>query len=174
MLSPAVENANPAYIFLCGMIAISAMILPGLSGSFILIIMGNYELVAINAINHMRFEILIPFALGCGAGIIVFSHLLAWLLKKFKDATISLLTGFILGSLIIIWPWKTPVYQLGSAGEILLRKGEPVILKYSKFVPDSFDREAAIALLCAILGCIVIWIAERWSQKRTEHIPETR
>ena len=136
MLSPAVENANPLYIFFCGMIAISAMILPGLSGSFVLIIMGNYELIVINAISNMRLEILIPFAFGCGAGIIAFSYFLSWLLKKFRDGTISMLTGFILGSLIMIWPWKTAVPKLDSLGAPLMKKGEIVISGYNRFIPD--------------------------------------
>lgn len=166
MLSPGVENANPFYLFFCGMIAISSMILPGLSGSFMLIIMGNYELVAIHAINNLSIGILAPFALGCGAGLIAFSHFLAWLLKKYKDSTISLLTGFILGSLLVIWPWKTPVYKLDALGQTLLRKGEPVILKYDRFVPDSFNSEVAIAILLALLGGVVIWAAEKWAEKR--------
>ncbi len=166
MLSPAVENANPLYIFFCGMIAISAMILPGLSGSFVLIIMGNYELIVINAISNMRLEILIPFAFGCGAGIIVFSYFLSWLLKKFRDGTISMLTGFILGSLIMIWPWKTAVYKLDSLGQMLVKKGEPVIQGYDRFIPDSLNGEVLAAVVFCVIGGVIIWLAEKYAGKK--------
>ena len=105
-ITPANENTNLFFIFLCGIIGISGMILPGLSGSFILILMGNYELLMVTAVTNLDITILSVFFLGSVFGIMSFSHILSWLFKNYKDSILSLLTGFILGSLSIIWPWK--------------------------------------------------------------------
>jgi putative membrane protein len=161
LLSPAVENPSIPYVFLCGMLAISAMILPGVSGSFLLILLGNYELIVIDGIGNLRFEILIPFAAGCGIGLLAFSYLLSYVLKKFKDVTISTLTGFILGSLLVIWPWKNPVYKLNELGEQLLKDDEPVIFKYQRFIPDSFDGQVVAAIALVLVGIALMWFAER-------------
>ena len=126
LLNPTTENKDTFYLFLCGVVAISSMILPGLSGSFILILMGNYMLV-LSSISELNFSILIPFGIGCLFGLLAFSHLLAWVFKKFKDATISLLTGFILGSLLILWPWKEALYLKDKAGEFIIKDSEKVI-----------------------------------------------
>jgi putative membrane protein len=167
-LSPSVQNDNPAYLFLCGMLAISAMILPGISGSFILILLGNYELVVIEGVGNLHFSILMPFAAGCGIGLLAFSYFLSFLLKRFKDVTISTLTGFILGSLLVIWPWKNAVYRLNQLGEPLMKDGEPVIFKYERFVPHKIDTEVAGALLLALLGMAVMWYAESKASKSHE------
>jgi putative membrane protein len=106
LLKPGSENDSLYYLLLCGVVAICSMILPGLSGSFVLILMGNYELVMISAVNELKFSILLPVAAGAGTGLVVFSHFLSWLLKKFHNQTIAILSGFILGSLGILWPWK--------------------------------------------------------------------
>ena len=104
VLSPATENTGVYYLILCGVVAICSMILPGLSGSFVLILMGNYELIFIKAINEFDMGILIPVGVGAVVGLLAFSHILSWIFKRYKDQTISLLTGFILGSLSILWP----------------------------------------------------------------------
>lgn len=160
-LAPAVENDSMIYIFLCGMIAISAMILPGISGSFILILMGNYKLIMIEGVSNLRFDLLLPFAAGCGIGLLAFSYLLSYVLKKFRDVTISLLTGFILGSLVVIWPWQAPVYATDAAGEILLKDGEAVIFKYSQQLPAAMNAEVIGAIALALLGMAIMWFAER-------------
>ena len=90
------------------------MILPGLSGSFVLILLGNYELVMIQAVSNIDIKILFPVAIGAGGGLILFSHLLSWVYKRYKNQTISILTGFILGSLAILWPWKNEIYRRSS------------------------------------------------------------
>lgn len=82
------------------------MILPGLSGSFVLVLMGNYQLVMIDAVNNFDLSILLPVGIGAVVGLIVFSRFLSWLMKRFPNSTIALLSGFILGSLGILWPWK--------------------------------------------------------------------
>ena len=112
LLSPSSENTNLVYIFICGIIGVSGMLLPGLSGSFILILMGNYKLLMVDSINEsvkLNIDYIIYlsiFILGSVVGLFGFSHIISWLFKHFKDYVLSLLTGFILGSLLIIWPWK--------------------------------------------------------------------
>ncbi len=95
------------FIFLSGAIAICAMILPGISGSFILLLLGKYAFV-MEAVSTLNIPVLVVFAAGAGIGIVCFSHILSWLLKKFYMLTIALLSGFMLGSLLKVWPWKVP------------------------------------------------------------------
>jgi len=112
LLSPTSESTNLVYIFICGVIGVTGMLLPGLSGSFILILMGNYKLLMVDSLSKsLKFNIdaisyLLVFILGSVVGLFGFSHIISWLFKRFKDCVLSLLTGFILGSLLIIWPWK--------------------------------------------------------------------
>ena len=112
LLSPSSESTNLVYIFICGVIGVTGMLLPGLSGSFILILMGNYKLLMVDSLSKsLKFNIdsisyLLVFILGSFVGLFGFSHIISWLFKRFKDCVLSLLTGFILGSLLIIWPWK--------------------------------------------------------------------
>ncbi len=160
-LSPASGNSHFFYLFLCGVAAICSMILPGLSGSFILILMGNYELVMIDAVNNVDLLILFPVVLGAGIGLLFFSRLLSWVYSHYKNETISILTGFIFGSLLILWPWKTVLYRLDESGEMILRSGEPVIQKYEPFFPETFSSEVAIAFGFMILGVLTIWGTEK-------------
>ena len=100
------------FIFLSGAIAICAMILPGISGSFILLLLGKYAYV-MEAVSTLNIPVLAVFAVGAGVGIVCFSHFLSWLLKKFYMLTIALLSGFMIGSLLKVWPWKVPGAQEG-------------------------------------------------------------
>ncbi|PKP49736.1 MAG: DUF368 domain-containing protein [Bacteroidetes bacterium HGW-Bacteroidetes-11] len=159
-MNPATENSGFFYLILCGVAAVCSMILPGLSGSFVLILMGNYQLVAIDAINNLRFEILLPVLIGAVFGLLGFSYLLSWIFKRFRDLTIALLTGFILGSLGIIWPWKNVVYMLDAAGEMILKGGEPIVERYMMAAPV-INTEFFIAILIMLAGIASIWIIEK-------------
>lgn len=159
-LNPAVENANPMYVFLCGVVAICSMILPGISGSFVLILMGNYELIVFEGIGQVRLALLTPFLAGCAIGLVAFSHVLSWVLRVAKHQTLAVLTGFIAGSLVTIWPWKEAIYRLTEAGEKVLKDGEPVIFKYRPILPESLSAEVGIAVLVMIAGVLTIWITE--------------
>lgn len=163
-LKPAEGNENFFYLILCGVAGISSMILPGLSGSFILILMGNYLLV-IDAINNLRFDILFPVGIGIVFGLVGFSHLLSWVFKKYRNQTIALLTGFILGSLMIIWPWKETIFATNSAGEILMKNGEPIIARYQLILPENLSSETLMAALIMLAGIGSIWLIE-WAAKR--------
>ncbi len=163
--NPAHENSHPLYLFLCGVVAVCSMILPGLSGSFILILMGNYQLVAIDAINNRDFGILLPVALGAVIGLVAFSHILSWVFKNYKDQTIALLTGFILGSLNILWPWKNPVYLTNQAGDFIMKHGEKVIARYESILPPTMNTEVWIAIVIMVFGILSIVALELTAMK---------
>ncbi len=156
-LAPASENNSFFYVFLCGVAAISSMILPGLSGSFVLIIMGNYALV-LSAINNFELSIIVPLALGCGFGLIAFSHILSWVFKHHANQTLAVMTGFVIGSLVVIWPWKETL-----TNEVL-REGKPpkeVVTGYSWHMPDVTHTETWVAIGLMLLGAVSIVLMER-------------
>ncbi|MDA9906161.1 DUF368 domain-containing protein [Cyclobacteriaceae bacterium] len=154
-LTPAAANDHWLYVILCGMVAISSMILPGLSGSYILLLMGNYVLM-LQSISQFHFKFLIPFALGCLLGLVIFSRLLSYLFDHFKEATISLLTGFVAGSLLIIWPWKTTNYITIEARQ--------KAVGYDWYFP-SFDADLLIGTVLMLLGFVVVSGIERLGAK---------
>ena len=149
--TPGVENDNFWYLMLCGAIAICCKILPGTSGAFVLLLMGNYHLIMIDAINYWRFDILIPFIAGAIIGLVPFSHFLSWLLKRFHGSTTSLLTGFILGSLPTLWPWKISIIETFGTKE--------VITGFEWNLPQ-MDAGFAIAVFYCILGIFTIYLIE--------------
>lgn len=159
--TPGVENDNFLFLMLCGAIVLCCMILPGTSGAFVLLLLGNYHLVMIDSVNNLRFEILIPFILGAVIGIVPFSHFLSWLLKRFRDSTIALLTGFILGSLATLWPWKESIVETFDTKEVT-----------TGFVWNlpQMNTEFAIAVLWCVLGVVTIfsieWIAKKITAKK--------
>ncbi len=160
MLAPAGENANAGYLFICGVVAICSMILPGLSGSFVLIIMGNYALV-LGAIGRFDMAILLPMALGCGVGLLAFAHLLGWIYAKYHDQTVALMTGFILGSLAVVWPWKN------TLTEVVSREGKDdkvITTGYEWFSPVLSDGSTLMAVGLMVLGGLVIWGMEKVSE----------
>jgi putative membrane protein len=142
------------------------MNLPGLSGSFVLILMGNYQLVAIDAINNRDFSVIIPVGIGAVTGLIAFSHVLSWVFKRFKDQTIAMLTGFILGSLSILWPWKEPLFLTDAAGDFIMKHGEKVIARYSVVFPEQINTEVLFAVGLMILGVLSIVIVEKVAQSK--------
>ena len=161
MLNPATQNDSFIYLILCGVIAICSMILPGLSGSFILILLGNYELVMIHAVSNLDLRILAPVMIGAIVGLIAFSHVLSWIYTKYKDQTIAILTGFILGSLSILWPWKNEIYRMDTTGNFILKNGEKIVQSYTKYIPESFNKEVIIAILLMLIGIITISLIEK-------------
>lgn len=163
-MNPATQNDSFWYLMLCGVVAVCSMILPGLSGSFVLIIMGNYELVMIDAVNEGDFNILLPVILGGIAGVLALSHILSWIYKRYKDQTIAILTGFILGSLSILWPWKNEIYRVDNAGELVLINNEKIVQGYSLYIPENLTHEVLLAIIIAILGFVSIAIIERFAK----------
>ncbi len=160
VMSPTETPTDWWFIMLCGAIAICAMILPGISGSFILLLMGKY-LYILGALSNLEFVTISLFVAGAAIGIVSFSHLLSWLLKNFHTATVSLLTGFMMGSLNKVWPWKEVVETT------LNSHGEAVPLVERNLLPHNFEvvnGEPAmllLAILMAIVGFLTITIIER-------------
>jgi putative membrane protein len=159
-LNPANENENSFYLFLCGIIAMASMLLPGLSGSFVLILMGNYQLIFLEAVPEFNLRILIPVVLGSGVGFVLLSRIISFLLGKFRDSTVGLLTGFILGSLLIIWPWKRAIYLVNEMGEMVLKNGKQIIESYEWFAPDLFNHQTWIAAVFILFGIVVVILIE--------------
>lgn len=163
-LAPASQNESMWYVFLCGVIAISSMILPGLSGSFVLILMGNYALV-LGAISSFNVSVLLPLALGCAFGLIVFSHILSWVFKRYADQTLGLMTGFVAGSLVIIWPWKQTMVATVE------RTGKPpkeIITSYQWMWPSFSEPSTLICLALIVLGAASIALMEYVAGKTSE------
>lgn len=152
------------YIVLSGAIAICAMILPGISGSFILVLLGSYKII-IDAIKDREFMILGLFAVGCVIGLISFSRLLKVLFEKFKEVTIALLTGFMIGSLYKVWPWKNPV---GDEPLVIHSDGKEDWMMQN-VMPGDFagNDQLMYAILCAIGGLLLIVVLERFAPKES-------
>ncbi|MDY0200192.1 MAG: DUF368 domain-containing protein [Tenuifilaceae bacterium] len=167
-LTPATQNDSFVYLLICGAVAVSSMILPGLSGSFVLVLMGNYELVMIDAVNHADFAVLLPVVIGGVAGILVLSHGLSWVYKKYENQTVALLTGFILGSLSILWPWKNEIYRVDSMGEFVLKEGAKIVQGYDLFVPNALTLEVGFAIFLGITGYLLIALMERIAKAKSK------
>ncbi|MEP0984434.1 DUF368 domain-containing protein [Ekhidna sp.] len=154
-LPPAQPNDSFIYLTLCGVVAVCSMILPGLSGSYILLLMGNYVLV-LKAISSLDVNVLIPVALGCFVGLILLSRLLAYLFRKFKDATIAVLSGFVAGSLLIIWPWKATIMEEFA--------GKEKAVGYIWEMPQ-IDLQFAYSIFLIVIGFLLVYWMERKSLK---------
>lgn len=113
-------STNQFYLVICGVVAISSMIIPGLSGSFVLLVMGNYALI-LKALIDFNFDVLAPFFVGCVIGIVSLSHILSWIFRHHRNVALSLITGFVIGSLLLIWPWKEESYRKSIAGDFEVR-----------------------------------------------------
>ncbi|MEM8939802.1 MAG: DUF368 domain-containing protein [Bacteroidota bacterium] len=167
-LKPAQENDSIFYLMLCGAVAMSSMLLPGLSGSFVLILLGNYKLIMLEAIPERNIKIIIAVGLGAVAGFIVLSRMISFLLKNHESKTIGGLTGFVLGSLIIIWPWKEKIYLKNENGEYLLKEGEKIVEGYDWFFP-AIGNSLFISMVLMVFGAALVTLVEylgnkRWSQ----------
>jgi putative membrane protein len=157
------ENSSPLFLFLAGALAICAMILPGISGSFILVLLGAYKPV-LDAIHNKDFKLLAILVMGAVVGLLSFSKVLKWLFNHYKNLTLAVLTGFILGSLNKIWPWKqTLTWRINSHG-VKLPFNEQSVL------PNSFDGEPQLfsAVLLAIIGFTVIIVLEKLANISTK------
>ena len=156
LLKPGNQNDSIIYLFICGVIASCSMILPGLSGSFVLILLGNYQLVMIDAVSSFNLIILVPVVVGAAVGLLGFSYFLSWLFSKYRYQAISLVSGFILGSSMILWPWKQPVME--AFGE------KEKIIGYHWQLPE-MNAEFVWALLFVILGGVLIWVMESMAKR---------
>lgn len=188
LLDPATDNANLFFVFFCGIVSISGMTLPGLSGSFILILLGNYVLLLVDSINsffdtmvaiaqwdfswyndpaHMELlTILAVFLLGSIVGLISLSHLLGWTFKHYRNETNAMIIGFITGSLGVVWPWKKEIYATNSAGELITTTGGNTILEnYSRYWPDFTTGHTWLAISLIFVGFLIVYLIDRYGQQ---------
>jgi len=151
------------FIFVSGMIAICAMILPGISGSFILVMLGSYHQV-LQAVKDKNLMVIGLFAAGCVIGLLAFSRLLKFLFAKFHSLTIALLAGFMIGALYKVWPWKINV---GNEPIVVHSNGKEEYLT-TNVLPSDFngDPQLMYAILCAIFGLVLIIGLERFAAKK--------
>jgi uncharacterized membrane protein len=190
-LSPAKENNNLFFVFFCGIISVSGMTLPGFSGSFILILLGNYVLLLVDAVNALydtfseiligdfsflnndprinMLIILVVFTLGSIVGLVTFSHLLSYILKHYKNSTIVSIIGFITGSLGVVWPWKETIFKTEPNGTLLLDStGEKIIQNYQRYIPE-LNIETYYAIGYIILGFVIVLVLEIYGNKQKQH-----
>ncbi|MEJ6580654.1 MAG: DUF368 domain-containing protein [Akkermansiaceae bacterium] len=168
-LTPASANENPLYLILCGVAAMCSMIIPGLSGSFVLLLMGNYELVALDAVNNLRqgnlgeaLPIIIPVGIGAVLGLLVLSRFLSWLFKTHHDKAVGAITGFVAGSLAIIWPWKDTIKeQFEKNGEIK----EKIVSFENWHLPDFSAGSTWMELGAVAVGVVLIVIVEIFASR---------
>ena len=172
---PASSPDSTIYVFFSGFIAIIAMILPGISGAFILLLMGSYPTIigAISKISEgistANIEMLIQsgsmlavFAVGAILGLLSFSRVLAWMFKNYHNTTLAVLTGFMIGSLNKVWPWKETIsFRVNSHGIEV-----PFLQK--SILPSHFEGDAQIisVLVLAVVGFTVIFLLEKFSKKK--------
>ncbi|PKQ68778.1 DUF368 domain-containing protein [Labilibaculum manganireducens] len=168
VVTPAETPTSYWFLFLSGALAICAMILPGISGAFILLLLGKYEYI-LNAISSFKLDVVAVVGAGAVIGLLSFSNLLSWLLKKYHNMTIGLLSGFMIGSLNKVWPWKNTI------STFIDRHGIEKPLLQENILPNTFaniseqDSQLIFAVLLAIAGFLLIWMMEKFSpESKTE------
>jgi len=165
-LSPvATFEVGFAGVFLSGFLAICAMILPGISGSFILVLLGMYGTV-LTAVKSLDLMFLAVFAVGAASGLICFSRLLYWLLHRFHQATMALLTGFLFGSLTVVWPWKRVLDWIeGSHGQLKPAQQVPVS-PAEYFALTGQDPQVWYCVALMVVGFAAVWLIDAtWGSK---------
>jgi len=157
-LVPVSTPEDPWFLFLSGAVAICAMILPGISGSFILVLLGKYQYI-LEAVNQKDFLTLALVAAGACIGIVAFSRLLGWLLKHYHDLMVAVLTGLMLGSLRKVWPWKETLDTMVN------RHGEVIPIVQRNILPSQWDMEILTALALMVTGLFVVLILDRVGER---------
>ena len=192
MLSkPLTENDGLFFVFFCGVISVSGMTLPGLSGSFLLLLLGNYTLLLVDSVNAIYYtlgdlikmnleftndthrmkllRLAVIFSLGSISGLIFFSNILSYVLKKYYQITIAIIIGFISGSLGVIWPWREKVFKLNEEGDIINNSiGNPEIAYYDYLLPNIKTIDFWFLILFIILGAITVTLLERYGVKKNK------
>lgn len=193
-MNPAKENDNLWFVFICGIIGVSGMTLPGLSGSFILILLGNYVLLLVDSVTSLYntiievftgdfsfidnaeriryLKIITVFTLGSGFGLIVTSHILAYVLKRWHQIVTAAIIGFITGSLGIVWPWKKEIYKIKDGVVMLDSKGDKIIENFNRYFPDFSKQETWVAILFVFLGLGIVILIDKYGSDRNKCIDE--
>ena len=189
-LEPARQNDNLWFVFICGIIGVSGMTLPGLSGSFILILLGNYVLLLVDSVNALYdtikdvcmmdfsftedaerirlLQVLVVFSLGSLAGLVSLSHLLGFVLKRYKKETYSVIIGFIAGSLGVVWPWKEKIYKMNAEGDFRLDlHGNKILDNYDRYFPVFNTTETWLAVFYISIGVFIV-LGLGWYENRNQ------
>lgn len=159
VLNPVSGEGSYPYLFLCGAVAICAMILPGISGAFILILLGVYDQV-LDALRNLEILTIVVFAAGCASGLLSFSHLLSWTFRYYRERMYAFLTGMLLASVAVLWPWKLQAQDATGPVQYLL--------------PDAYEAasgtpaDISLTALLFILGFALVLIFERISRSHRE------
>ena len=183
IITPAAQNENLFFVFICGIVSVVGMTLPGLSGSFILMLMGNYVLLLVDSVNALyitlsnlflgKFEILtdpylckmlkilLVFSFGSLVGLILFSNILKFVLKNYRNKTLSIIMGFIVGSLSVVWPWKNKIYNSNLNGEFIIDSfnNNKQIIDYDHYLPN-LSTETYLGIVYILLGIIIVFILD--------------
>lgn len=193
-MSQAKENDNLWFVFVCGIIGVSGMTLPGLSGSFILILLGNYVLLLVDSvtalfqtltqvvtgdfsfidnIEQVRYlKIIATFTAGSAFGLVVISHILGYVLKRWHQIVTASIIGFIAGSLGIVWPWKKEIYKFENGKALLDAKGNNIIENYTRYFPDFTQNETWIAIFFIVIGLGIILLLDTYGTERKAYKDE--
>jgi len=180
-VAPVEWSRSLPVVFIAGVVAISALILPGISGSFMLLLMGMYYFIVTKTLKEGVLENFDPqailtmavFALGCLAGLLTVARVLSWTFKNYRNPTLAVLTGFMIGSLNKIWPWRTPIEAMNETGEIItnstaiLADPEMKILREVKQLPWEYAAGDALlfpAIAMLVLGFISVFAMERFGK----------
>jgi putative membrane protein len=154
-----VSTPNAAwFIFVSGCIAICAMILPGISGAYILVLLGKYQYI-LEALNNKDFITLFIISAGALVGLISFAQILGWLLKRYHDLTMAILIGLMCGSLRKIWPWKETLTTFINSN------GKEIPSLQNNIMPSSLTSEVIYALLFMLVGILLVWSLDLWTRK---------
>ncbi|MCC9168182.1 DUF368 domain-containing protein [Pontibacter harenae] len=164
--TPAQTPESYWFIFLSGSIAICAMILPGISGSFILVLLAKYEFI-LGAVKEIRLDIIGTFAVGCVTGILVFSHVLNWMLKHYHNITVALLTGFMVGSLNKVWPWKNTLQTYTDRHGVVKPLVQENVLPTEYLQITGKEPYLMYAIVLAILGFLLVYLVDRFTADNT-------
>jgi uncharacterized membrane protein len=187
-LNPAKQNDHLLFVFFCGMVSVSGMTLPGLSGSFILMLMGNYVLLLVDSVNALyetfsemirgdfsfisnvkrirTLKILGVFTLGSTTGLVSLSHVISFVLKRFNTITTAVIIGFISGSLGVVWPWKKTIYKTNAIEKIILdSNNNKVVLNYQRYIPNFETSDTWWAIFWMGIGLLFLIILERYGNR---------
>jgi len=160
VLSPTETPTNLFFIFFCGALAICAMILPGISGAFVLLLIGKYEYMT-TALIDFNIPVIIVFVIGCLLGLVGFSHVLSWILTHYRYPTLALLAGFMIGSLNKVWPWKEVVaYRVNHEG-LQVAAFDKSVLPGRYLEVTGQDPKVFYAILFAAAGIFLVVAIEK-------------
>lgn len=189
LLDPATDNDNLMFVFFCGVISVSGMTIPGLSGSFILILLGNYVLLMVDAVNSLfdtivytlrgdlswvndaahqeLLLILAVFVAGSIVGLVLLSHILGWTMNHYKWETNAAILGFIGGSLGTVWPWKKEIYATDAVGNALIdANGDPILQNFSRYLPSLADVHTWAAIFWIAFGFLIVYLLDKYAGEK--------